>query len=166
MAVSSSCGTGCVGVASWDAVLSAEKVLFDSSRVCTIVKKNKKRPCRCSYYVEGGGNERIQREDLVWKEEEYSQKFLFFFKICFSNCCALVFDILLPFYGAQWQRPHPWLGFVAVIIPHKQGLLCGKGSSFFFFFAFYFGGLGKGKQQRGDLSELVSSPSSRCTMCS
>lgn len=77
------------------------------------------------------------------------------------------FDILLPFNGAHRRWPHPWLGSVAVIIPHKQGLLHGKGSLFVFFFAFYFGGLGKGKRVEGrDMSELVSSPSSRCTMCS
>lgn len=61
------------------------------------------------------------------------------------------FNILLPFNGAHQRRPHPWLGSVAVIIPHKQGLLRGKGSLFFFFFAFLFWGFGKGdKEQRGE----------------
>lgn len=77
MAVSSSCGTGCVGVAGWDAVLSAEEVLFDSSRVCTIVKKNKKRPCRCSNYVgEGGEDERIQRGSLGLEERRVQPEVL------------------------------------------------------------------------------------------
>lgn len=75
MAVSSSCGTGCVGVAGWDAVLSAEEVLFNSSRVCTIVKQNKKRPCRCSNYV-GGEDERIQRGGLGLEERRVQPEVL------------------------------------------------------------------------------------------
>lgn len=43
--------------------------------------------------------------------------FYFFFSV-FKNCCALAFYFFCPF---AVRRPLPWLGSVAVIIPHKQG---------------------------------------------
>lgn len=42
----------------------------------------------------------------------------FSFFLRFKNCCALAFYFFCPF-AVRW--PLPWLGSVAVIIPHKQG---------------------------------------------
>lgn len=97
---------------------------------------------RVGLALEGNGRRQVQQQFLL---------FNFFFSFFFTSFSRTVVHsclkfFFLPFYGAQWRRPHPWLGSVAVIIPHKQGLLYGKGS-FFFFSHFISGARGRGKSR-------------------
>lgn len=67
-----------------------------------------------------------------------------FFFLCFKNCCALAFYFFCPF-AVRW--PLPWLGSVAVIIPHKQGNFFSVGEGSFLSpppFFFLPSALGKG----------------------